>query len=354
MGLHIAQTYAALLGGTITLESELAVGTRFNFDLRVETADKIDVGSNNSAPLTTSSRTPKSPILPEQVTPTIHEKPAQNPQTDANAPLLLLVEDNHIALKVAENVATRAGCRVKNAIDGEQALELAKTMPFNLIISDIGLPGISGYEFSQRLREWEQISNMNPVPIIGLTAHVEASAKDQAIESGMNDLFSKPISLPLLKNLLTKHLSLMEPEKEHPTELDESTNGLGLDLPETDEELFALDTFPYLDIEIAKNSIGDENMLHEILQMMVSEEIQKDISKIEKAHLDGDWEAVEKLAHKMKGGAVYIGTVRMRYACQYLERYQKAGLTKLLEPLYQQLLSVVLDTQSHIKEWLSH
>ena len=58
--------------------------------------------------------------------------------------------------------------------------------------------------------------------------------------------------------------------------------------------------------------------------------------------------------HKMKGGAVYIGTVKMRYACQYLERYQKSGLTKLLEPLYQQLLSVVLDTQSHIKEWLSN
>lgn len=354
VGLHIAQTYAALLGGTITLESELGVGTHFNVDLVLESSEKVDVESNASAPETTNSNAPKFPTLPVQVTASIHENPAPISQIDPNAPLLLLVEDNHIALKVAESVAASAGCRVKSAVDGEQALELAKTMPFNLIISDIGLPGISGYEFTHSLREWERVNNKTPVPIIGLTAHAEASAKEQARKSGMNDVFSKPINLSLMQNLLTKHLSLTELEIEQSPALAESTSGLGLDLPETEEELFILDAFPLLDIQMAKDSIGDENMLREILQMMMSEEIQKDIIKIKKAHTDNDWSEVERLAHKMKGGAVYIGTVKMRYACQYLERCQKAGLTKLLEPLYQQLLSVVVDTQTRIKEWLSN
>ncbi|CZR34242.1 Uncharacterised protein [Legionella pneumophila] len=56
----------------------------------------------------------------------------------------------------------------------------------------------------------------------------------------------------------------------------------------------------------------------------------------------------------MKGGAANCGAVRMKYACQYLERYQKMGYTKLLEPLYQQLIKVVEDTQKNIHEWLKH
>lgn len=355
VGLHIAQVYAALLGGTVTLESELEIGTNFSFDLVVESSDKAKVESELCSPSTTNIIIPKPPTLLQntalsfQTTP-----PVPASEINPNKPLVLLVEDNHIALMIAECVATKAGCQVQSAIDGEQALELAQTIPFDLIISDIGLPGISGYEFTQRLRESEQVNKKNPVPIVGLTAHVEASAKDQAIESGMYDIFSKPISQNLMQNLLTKYLSLTTPGKEPHPALKKSTSPLGLDLPETEEELFFLDAYPYLDIQMAKNSIGDESMLREILQMMISEEIQKDISKIEKAHAKRDWAEVEKLAHKIKGGAVYIGTVKMKYACQYLERYQKAGLTESLEPLYQQLISVVLDTQSHVKAWLAN
>jgi HPt (histidine-containing phosphotransfer) domain-containing protein len=89
------------------------------------------------------------------------------------------------------------------------------------------------------------------------------------------------------------------------------------------------------------------------MQLMISEEIDKDIAVINAAHARSNWEEIEKFAHKMKGGAVYIGTVKMQYACQYLERYQKAGHTRLLEPLYQQLITVVHDTQNHIRAWLN-
>ena len=85
---------------------------------------------------------------------------------------------------------------------------------------------------------------------------------------------------------------------------------------------------------------------------MISEEIEKDISLIKMAHTQKNWQDIEKFAHKMKGGAVYIGTIRMEYACQYLERYQKAGHTELLELLYQQLIVVVKDTQDYIRAWL--
>ncbi|KTD37477.1 sensory histidine-kinase / response regulator [Legionella nautarum] len=65
-----------------------------------------------------------------------------------------------------------------------------------------------------------------------------------------------------------------------------------------------------------------------------------------------NYEQVEKLAHKMKGGAVYVGTLRMKYACQYLERYWKSGQRELFEKLYAQAVSVIEETMSYVKNWL--
>jgi two-component system aerobic respiration control sensor histidine kinase ArcB len=351
VGLHIAQTYTALLGGVITLESTLGKGTRFSFELNFQATDKVI--AEPGAPLLINQKVSS---LPEQTAQVVEEKSASTAQTDSNIPKVLLVEDNLIARKVAEGVVTSTGCQVINAVDGEEALELAKTMSFNLIISDIGLPDISGYDFTQSVREWEQATHKPPVPIIGLTAHAESKAKDQAIAAGMNDIYSKPINLSLMQTILTTYVGThkKEPRVQQGLDAIEPPRSLGPDLPALEEELFYLDEFPYLDIQLAKDNISDERLLRDILEMMMSEEITQDIHSLKQAHLNQDWETVEKLAHKIKGGAVYIGTEKMRYACQYLERYKKAGHTKLLEPLYQQLLSVVVNTQAHIKEWLSH
>ncbi|MBA2650859.1 MAG: hypothetical protein H0U73_01110 [Tatlockia sp.] len=58
------------------------------------------------------------------------------------------------------------------------------------------------------------------------------------------------------------------------------------------------------------------------------------------------------MAHKAKSGAEYPGTIRMKYACMYLERYHKAGHSACLEKLYQQLMKVLDDTQRCIEIWL--
>ena len=60
-----------------------------------------------------------------------------------------------------------------------------------------------------------------------------------------------------------------------------------------------MDTFPFLDIQLAISSIGNKTIVREILQLMMSEDMQKDITNLEKAHKASDWATVEKLAHKM-------------------------------------------------------
>lgn len=123
-----------------------------------------------------------------------------------DAPLILLVEDNIVALHLIESLTTQAGLRFISAIDGERALELATTVKFDLIITDVGLPGISGYELSYAIRQWEKDTHRYPMPIIGLTAHSKNEAKKECLQAGMNRMLSKPIDLKTIEELVETFL----------------------------------------------------------------------------------------------------------------------------------------------------
>ncbi|KTD36802.1 sensory histidine-kinase / response regulator [Legionella nautarum] len=80
--------------------------------------------------------------------------------------------------------------------------------------------------------------------------------------------------------------------------------------------------------------------------------IPQDFPRLKDAFAAKNYEQVEKLAHKIKGGAVYVGTTRMKYACQYLERYWKSGQQALFEKLYEQTVSVIEETVTFVENWL--
>lgn len=323
VGLHIVLTYVKLLGGTIKLTSKLGEGTRFDFFLPFTyLKEEHDPSEKN---------TTKAPFV---LTESCH---------------VLIVEDNTIALKIAEAIAINAGCEVQTAKDAEEGLALMTSREFDLVITDIGLPGMSGYELTQKIRDWEKQYNKKHSTIIGLTAHTKKHTEISCLSAGMDDVYSKPITNELMATILKKNVvNKLAPINEKKQML----GLLGLDLPDTQEELFDLQKFSLLDINKAINTIGNELLVRQVLELMISDEIEKDIALLKTAHALGDWEEIEKFAHKMKGGAVYIGTVRMQYACQYLERYHKAGHSYLLESLYQQLITVVDDTQIYIRHWL--
>lgn len=89
-----------------------------------------------------------------------------------------------------------------------------------------------------------------------------------------------------------------------------------------------------------------------MLKLMLEYSLTEDRSMLEKAHAQGDWENVQKFAHKIKGGAIYVGATRMKIACQHLERFWKNGQHELLERLYQQVLQVIDESQTEISTWI--
>ena len=120
---------------------------------------------------------------------------------------VLLVEDNKIALRLIQILASAAGLTPSSAFSGEEALAMAKMLSFDLIITDIGLPGISGYEFCHDLRQWEKQNHKSPVPIIGLTAYDLSEARNKGVESGMNHVLCKPIHIETVRELILHFIS---------------------------------------------------------------------------------------------------------------------------------------------------
>jgi len=318
VGLHIAQSYVKLLGGELKFSSQIGKGTTFYFDIPFSVAN---VAPSVDARLTFDA--PEDPVLLK----------------NRSAYHLLLVEDNAIALRMVELIADQAGCYYSSAINGEDAYDLVKSRDFDLIITDIGLPLISGYELTRRIRAREAALHLPAIPIIGLTAH--AHAKTECIQSGMNDVFCKPLNLPILESILLQYIDINEKVDCKPSK---QRHGMS----ELDSQLFELNQFPILDINHAAQRLGNKSVLLEMLSLMATQEIPIDELCLHEAYAVGDWYAIQQLAHKMKGGAVYCGTFRMQYACQYLERYCKAGHTALLDQLYHQLLRVLDETKQAI------
>ncbi|WP_162264004.1 Hpt domain-containing protein, partial [Legionella quinlivanii] len=124
------------------------------------------------------------------------------------------------------------------------------------------------------------------------------------------------------------------------------------DLPEEEAHLFQLNEFPLLDVEEGLKTTGTQSQLADMLAFMVKDSLPQDFSLMQKAHDEGNWEKTQQLAHKIKGGAVYVGATRIKIACQYLERYWKAGQSDLLEPLYQQAITVIKDSTEAINDWI--
>lgn len=202
LGLHFAQSYTELLGGNIEVTSQLDVGSCFFFTLTMQ-IEKSELTVENN-------KSHQHYALPSSATKITKVDSIQNvAKTPEKALHILIIEDNHIALNIVDLMLKQAEFSTTPTTNGEVALELATTQHFDFIFSDVGLPGISGIEFAQQLRSFEEKHARAPVPIVGLTAHGDEKTHIECLKAGMNDIMTKPLSLPILKAMIAKYTSHM-------------------------------------------------------------------------------------------------------------------------------------------------
>jgi CheY-like chemotaxis protein len=108
---------------------------------------------------------------------------------------ILLVEDNEMNRDMLSRRLARKGYEVVIAIDGQQGVEMARSETPDLILMDMSLPVLDGWEATRQLK---MASETQAIPVIALTAHAMAGDREKAVEAGCNDYDTKPIELPRL------------------------------------------------------------------------------------------------------------------------------------------------------------
>jgi CheY-like chemotaxis protein len=121
---------------------------------------------------------------------------------------ILLVEDNEMNRDMLSRRLERKGYQVIIAIDGGEGVEMAHSEAPDLILMDMSLPVLDGWEATRRLKAAPETTG---IPIIALTAHAMASDREKALEAGCDDYDTKPIELPRLLGKIETMLSGARP-----------------------------------------------------------------------------------------------------------------------------------------------
>lgn len=183
LGLPIVKSLVDAMGGTISVKSELNVGTEFTIDLYFPLADPADVTAT---------------------TETVHRENLKDAK-------ILLVEDNEINIYVAQILLERVGCNITIANNGQEAVDTFNASEenyFDAILMDIRMPVMDGITATRVIRALDR-KDAATIPIIAMTADAFEDQQKQTIAAGMSYHLSKPIDPSLLYHVLASYLITM-------------------------------------------------------------------------------------------------------------------------------------------------
>ncbi len=117
---------------------------------------------------------------------------------------ILLVEDNEMNRDMLSRRLERRGYVIEIAVDGRQGIEMARAGKYDLVLMDMSLPEVDGWDATKQLRGFPETKDL---PIIALTAHAMAGDRERALEAGANDYDTKPIDLARLLGKIEAQLT---------------------------------------------------------------------------------------------------------------------------------------------------
>lgn len=217
---------------------------------------------------------------------------------------LLLVEDNHVNQLVIMTMLKKAGYQVDVVHNGREAVKAVNAFPYDLVLMDLFMPTMDGFEAATRIRELS--FPKSKVPIVAMTASALPKHQERCLDVGMNDFLTKPVDRARLVMTIERWLSgsarRLEENKAIEPENPDDDNTIDLDL--TTLEQLKTDT--------------DANLLSRLITEFMDQTHER-LNEIIAASKQHDWKTLQGEAHALKSTAGTFGAKRLQEHARRLE-----------------------------------
>lgn len=294
LGLTICQRLVGLMGGSISVSSSKGIGSTFSFSIQM---DKVPPGTvaKKLHPFAEGGITTADPLTA-----------SYRKKLELSRLRVLLVEDNRINQEVAAEILRQYGAEVTLADHGAAALDLLTSPDFDVVLMDLHMPVMDGFEATRKIRERYDSATL---PIIAMTAAVMPDDRERCAAAGMVDFIAKPINPVELISVLQRFQktdSLFSIQGK-PTGAPPDQNNALPDLP-------GFDTATAL-----RRMSGHTQLLNSMLKAFIAEHGQS-ANELKILLNEGKTENAQHLVHNIKGVSGTVGAMQLMKAAAALEQ----------------------------------
>ena len=286
LGLTITHSLVQQMGGEIWVQSAVGEGSDFFVLLPFHIAEEEEMlPTTEPAHLTT----------PQQ------QQQQQQQQT------ILIADDSEINRMVIEDYLADTLYQVVTATNGHEAIDHFQQQEINLILMDLRMPQMNGFEATRAIRTLEQQQQLSPIPIVAMTADVLDETRDRAFKAGCNHWLAKPASRDQFLEIINQALHQTTSPKSQPSPSHASSQ-------------------PSLTELFLKDSTAKLESIRQYLQQQ-------------------EWENLAEVAHAIKGNALILGLEQPGAIMQQIQQQAEQQEPDTIEPLLRQFSASIEETE---------